>query len=241
MEEMRLNKYLADMGYCSRREADRMIEAGRVEVDGRKAGMGQKIGPGMTVSVDGKTVGTAEDVNEVKRVLLAVYKPVGVVCTTTGNDRAENIVDMVRYPERIYPIGRLDKDSSGLILMTNRGELVNKIMKASSMHEKEYIVQVNKPMSREFLYAMRRGVTLKELGVTTRKCTVDMIDETHFSIILTQGYNRQIRRMCEALGYKVLELTRTRIMNITLGKMLPGTSRRIKGAELAALEKQLGL
>ena len=239
-DTIRLNKYLADMGVCSRREADRLIESGVVKVNDQPAIMGQKIGGDDVVTVKGKTIGKAKDTASVKRVLLAVNKPVGVVCTTVDKDRAPNIVDMVDYPERIYPIGRLDKDSCGLILMTNDGDLVNRIAKASSNHEKEYIVKVDKIITYGFIERLQKGVKLEELNTTTRPCKAEKIDDKTFRIILTQGLNRQIRRMCSALGYEVTSLQRVRIMNIELGHLNEGTFRRVKGPELSILEKQLG-
>ena len=239
-QTVRLNKYIADMGVCSRREADRLIESGSVSVNGSPAAMGQKIGPGDVVTVKGKTIGRTEDTANVKRVLLAVNKPIGVVCTTSDKDRAPNIVDMVDYPERIYPIGRLDKDSCGLILMTNDGDLVNRIAKASGNHEKEYIVKVDKIITYSFIEKLQKGVKLTELNTTTRPCKAEKIDDKTFRIILTQGLNRQIRRMCSELGYEVTHLQRVRIMNIELAHLNEGTFRRIKGPELEKLEKQLG-
>ena len=238
-DTIRLNKFLSDIGYCSRREADRLIEAGRITVDGMRAVTGMKISAGARVEADGRLVGTPEDAAKVKRVLLAVNKPVGVVCSTSDRDRAPIITELVDYPERIYPIGRLDKDSCGLILMTNDGSLVNRILKASNHHEKEYVVRVDQLITREFISQMRKGVRLEELHVTTRKCFVEQMDERTFRIILTQGLNRQIRRMCQALGYHVLSLQRIRIMNIELGRLKEGTFRKVKGEELESLLRGL--
>ena len=239
-ENVRLNKFLSDMGICSRREADRLISAGTVLVNGQTAVTGQKIGAEDLVTVNGKRVGRMDDASRIRRVLLAVNKPVGVVCTTSDNDRAPNIVDMVDYPERVYPIGRLDKDSRGLILMTNDGSLVNRISKASGCHEKEYIVKVDKVITHGFISRMQRGVELTELGVTTRPCQAEKIGDRSFRIVLTQGLNRQIRRMCQALEYEVTDLQRVRIMNIELGHLNEGTYRRVKGPELEALTAALG-
>ena len=222
---MRINKFLSAMGYCSRREADRLIEEGKVKVDGVRAELGTLVEPGMKVTVKEELVGTLEDASGQKTVLLAVNKPAGIVCTTTDNDRAPNIVDMVDYPTRVYPVGRLDKDSEGLMLMTNRGDLVNEILRASNVHEKEYLVRVDKALTEGFVDKMRRGVHLDELQVTTRPCKVIVKDKTSFIIVLTQGLNRQIRRMCEALGFHVISLKRIRIMNIRLGNLKPGTWR----------------
>ncbi|MBQ7534095.1 MAG: pseudouridine synthase [Stomatobaculum sp.] len=236
---MRINKFLSAMGFCSRREADRLVEAGKVTVDGVKAELGTLVEPGMKVKVDGETVGTAEDVSARKTVLIAVNKPRGVVCTTSDNDRAENIVEMVEYPERIYPIGRLDKDSEGLMLMTNRGDLVDRILRGSNGHEKEYLVKVDKALTEKFVDHMRCGVHLGELQVTTRPCKIVIKDKTSFYITLTQGLNRQIRRMCEALDYHVISLKRIRVMNIRLGNLKTGTWRNVTPEELKTLESML--
>ena len=193
-EAIRLNKYLSDAGVCSRREADRLIEAGKVLVDGQTASMGMKVAPGQTVVCDGKTVGGKD-----KPVFLAVNKPRGIVCTTSDKDQAENIVEFLNYPQRIYPVGRLDKDSEGLLLMTNQGDIVNKILRGGNNHEKEYAVA--------------------------------------FHIILTQGLNRQIRRMCRALDFHVKHLKRVRIMNITLGGLERGQYRELTEAEVAEIRR----
>ncbi|MBQ4425206.1 MAG: pseudouridine synthase [Lachnospiraceae bacterium] len=235
MEEgIRLNKYLSDAGYCSRRQADRLIGEGRVSVDGIKAVMGQRISRESKILVDGKPVKRTA-----APVLLAVNKPVGVI-TTSEKAEPANIVTYVGYPERIYPIGRLDKDSEGLILMTNQGELANRIAHARGLHEKEYIVSVNRPVTREFTEKMAAGVKIGE-NLTTRPCRCEKISRTRFRIVLTQGLNRQIRRMCEALGYKVLELRRVRIMNITLGDLRLGEYRVIAGDEYDELLRELGM
>ena len=227
MEEVRINKYLSEAGVCSRREADRLLEEGRIMVDGKKAVMGLKVSDANVIAVDGKKIAHKE-----KPVLLAVYKPVGVVCTAAEEEK-NNIVTYVGYPDRIYPIGRLDKNSEGLILMTNQGELAEKIGHARGLHEKEYIVRVNKPVTAEFLEAMAAGVRI--LHTKTRPCRVEKLGARRFRIILTQGLNRQIRRMCEALGYEVQELCRVRIMNITLDGLHLGEYRRIEGQEMADL------
>lgn len=261
MEMIRLNKLLSEMGVCSRREADRLVEAGKVTVDGVLAVMGQKVSFEQRIVCDGKLVcGTEEPETEAKSaqdasakpgdseshpaeereknrirrpkpVWLVVNKPRGIVCTTSDKDRAENIVEMIRYPARVYPVGRLDKDSEGLILMTNQGDLVNKIMRSGNAHEKEYEVTVNKPLTEEFLEAMVSGVELKELNQTTRPCEILVTGLDTFRIVLTQGLNRQIRRMCEALGYRVLKLKRIRIMNIRLGNLKTGSFRRMTREE----------
>ncbi|MCI8408451.1 MAG: pseudouridine synthase [Lachnospiraceae bacterium] len=226
-QEMRLNKYLSDVGVCSRREADRWIEAGRVMVDGIVAVMGQKIQRSQTVLVDGKPVKKEEE-----KVLLAFNKPKGIVCTTSKKDK-DNIVDFINYKTRIYPIGRLDKDSEGLILLTNQGELVDKILRGSNFHEKEYIVTVNRKITPEFIRAMGQGVPI--LDVITRACEIEAIGTRTFRIILTQGLNRQIRRMCEYFDYRVVDLQRVRVMNIRLGRLKTGTYRKIVGTELKEL------
>ena len=240
-ESIRLNKYLSEMGICSRREADRLIEKGCVLVDGNPAFMGTRVSPGQHVICNG-TIGGEKRGREQKRpgpVLLAVNKPKGVVCTTSDNDRAMNIVELVKYPERVYPVGRLDKDSEGLIFMTNQGDLVNKIMRSSNSHEKEYLVTINRPITAEFLKNMRKGVWLKELNVMTKPCQVEPVGKQEFRIILTQGLNRQIRRMCQALQCRVLELKRVRIMNVRLGNLKTGTYRRVTLEEYQELIKLL--
>ena len=235
MEE-RLNKWLSQMGVCSRREADRLIEAGKVLVDNRPASMGQKVTPGQKVVCNGRMV-RVDKSRKPRPVLLAVNKPRGIVCTTTDKDRAENIVDFLGYPERIYPVGRLDKDSEGLLLMTNQGELVNQILKGRYGHEKEYLVTVNKEITASFLERMRKGV--KILDTVTRPCTAEQTGEKSFRIILTQGLNRQIRRMCEALGYRVKTLKRVRIMNLELGSLKTGEYREITKEEYRELKRLL--
>ncbi len=232
-EGIRLNKYLADAGICSRREADRLIEAGKVYVDGVQAGLGVQVEEGQEVRV-GKKVLTRSD----RPVLLALYKPRGIECTTSKSVK-NNIVDFVNYPCRIYPVGRLDKDSEGLILMTNQGELVNKMMRSGNRHEKEYLVTVDKPVNETFLANMAAPVYLKELEVTTRSCTVTQTGKFSFRIILTQGYNRQIRRMCETFGYKVTKLKRIRIMNIQLDDLKVGTYREVAPKEMKILLEML--
>ncbi|MFR3755623.1 pseudouridine synthase [Hungatella sp.] len=238
---IRLNKFLSGAGICSRREADRLIEEGKVTVDGRTAVPGQKIKNGETVVCNGRTIaaGTKGAEKKPDRVLLAVHKPCGIVCTTSDKDRAPNIVDMVDCPVRIYPVGRLDKDSEGLILMTNQGDLVNRMMRGSSGHEKEYLVWIDRPVKPEFIQKMKKGVFLPELDVTTKPCFAEMTGEKSFRIILTQGLNRQIRRMCEQLGCKVRKLKRVRIMNIELGDLKAGESRPVSKKEYAELMRRL--
>lgn len=237
MEEIRLNKFLSEAGVCSRREADRMIEEGRITVDGRRAETGMRVRPDQEIKVGKKVISMERE----EEVLLAVYKPEGVICTTDRREK-RNIVDFVGYPVRIYPIGRLDKDSEGLILMTNIGSLVNKMMRASNYHEKEYLVTVNKPVTEAFLERMAKGVRIRKeekgevlLDAMTRPCQVEKLGKCSFRIILTQGLNRQIRRMCEALGYQVTHLKRVRVLNIELKGMRPGTWRRVTDKELKEL------
>lgn len=239
MEAIRLNKYLSEQGICSRREADRLIEAGKVTIDGRTAQMGEKVTGQEVIFCNGKPAGKAAGAAKVKPILLVVNKPRGYVCTTSDKDRAPNVIDLLQYPTRVYPVGRLDKDSEGLLLMTNQGELANQIMHAGNLHEKEYLVTVDQPFNVAFLKKMREGVELKELDVTTRPCQVEAISQKTFRIVLTQGLNRQIRRMCEALGYRVVTLKRVRIMNILLGKLNTGDYRRATPRELEELERQL--
>lgn len=239
MEAIRLNKYLSEQGICSRREADRLIEAGKVTIDGRTAKMGEKVTGQEVIFCNGKPAGKAAGAAKVKPILLVVNKPRGYVCTTSDKDRAPNVIDLLQYPTRVYPVGRLDKDSEGLLLMTNQGELANQIMHAGNLHEKEYLVTVDQPFNVAFLKKMREGVELKELDVTTRPCQVEAISQKTFRIVLTQGLNRQIRRMCEALGYRVVTLKRVRIMNILLGKLNTGDYRRATPRELEELERQL--
>ena len=228
---MRLNKYLSDAGICSRREADRLIEAGRVEVDQVKAVPGMQVEETCVIRIDGKKIEPTE-----KKVLLAFHKPRGVECTADTKVK-NNVISYVNYPVRVYYAGRLDKDSQGLLLLTNRGELANEMMKAGNFHEKEYEVTVDKPVTDRFISRMSRGVPI--LGTITRECRVWKTGERSFSIVLTQGLNRQIRRMCEYLGYRVVTLKRVRIMNIRLGDLPVGGLREIKGQELELLEKTL--
>ncbi|MFO0359181.1 MAG: 23S rRNA pseudouridine(2604) synthase RluF [Flavobacteriales bacterium] len=207
---IRINKYLSEMGYCSRRKADELIEARRVTINGKVPEMGTRVQEGDDVRVDGKSI---QDDNE-KPVYLAFHKPVGIVCTTDTKREKNNIIDYIKYPQRIFPIGRLDKPSEGLILLTSDGDIVNKILRARNHHEKEYIVSVNKPINADFVKKMSNGVPI--LDTVTRKCFVEQTGRCTFRIILTQGLNRQIRRMCEHLGYEVTTLKRVRIMNILL-------------------------
>ncbi|MCR5467613.1 MAG: 23S rRNA pseudouridine(2604) synthase RluF [Lachnospiraceae bacterium] len=233
-ETIRLNKFLSASGYCSRREADRLIEAGSVYVDGEPATLGTKVDDNSVVTVNGVLVSNNE-----KTVLIAFNKPRGIVCTSEKREK-NNIIDYIKYPARIYPIGRLDKDSTGLILLTNQGEIVNKMMRARNGHEKEYVVRVNKRVTDDFIHGMSGGVPLVELNTTTRKCKVKKLSEKEFSIVLTQGLNRQIRRMCEYFGYRVTDLKRTRIMNIYLNDLPEGEYRDVTPKEYNELLSLIG-
>jgi 23S rRNA pseudouridine2604 synthase len=230
-EEIRINKYLSEAGVCSRREADRYIEEGKIYIDGVKAEMGSKVGRGSVVTFMGKPVKKEE-----KLVLIALNKPQGIVCTTDPRE-PDNIIDFINYGMRIYPIGRLDKDSEGLILLTNDGNIVNKILRAENHHEKEYIVTVNKEITPDFIRGMSQGVPI--LDTVTRPCEVTPVDKFTFRIILTQGLNRQIRRMCEYFGYRVINLTRIRIMNIKLGRLKTGNWRNVTEKEIEELNRLL--
>jgi len=225
-QSTRINKYLSEVGYCSRRAADKLIEQGRVTINEVVPEMGTKIVAGDEVRVDGKLIATPSE----RPVYIAFNKPVGIVCTTDTGVEKDNIIDFINYPKRIFPIGRLDKPSDGLIFLTNDGDIVNKILRARNNHEKEYMVTVNKPVTKDFILEMSNGVPI--LDTVTRKCEVKQIDKFTFKIILTQGLNRQIRRMCEYLDYRVIKLRRTRIMNVTLdipiGKWRDLTSNELK-------------
>tara|TARA_B110000037_G_C17127622_1_gene509025 strand:+ start:4902 stop:5639 length:738 start_codon:yes stop_codon:yes gene_type:complete len=206
----RINKYLSEVGYCSRRAADKLIEQNRVTINGNVPELGTKVAPGDQVAIDGTLVTPTKE----EFVYLAFNKPIGIVCTTDTRVEKDNIIDFINYPKRIFPIGRLDKPSEGLIFMTNDGDIVNKILRARNNHEKEYIVSVNKPINDQFIKRMRNGIPV--LDTVTRKCTVERLGKNKFRIILTQGLNRQIRRMCEYLGYSVVTLKRMRVMNVNL-------------------------
>lgn len=233
MEKTRINKYLSEVGFCSRREADKMLEQGRITVNGTIPEMGTKVSEEDEILVDGISIRKPEE----EHVYIALNKPVGIVCTTDTKRERNNIVEFINHPKRIFPIGRLDKPSEGLILLTSDGDIVNKILRARNNHEKEYIVRVDKPITPQFLHKMRNGIPI--LGTVTNKCEVDQIDTLSFRIILTQGLNRQIRRMCEYLGYEVKKLKRIRIMNIKLD--LPvGKWRDLTAAEMKELEDLLG-
>ncbi len=223
----RLNKYLSESGYCSRREADRLITEGKVRVNGLLPELGTKITESDEVTVDGKIISVQNDF-----IYLAFHKPAGIICTTETNVR-DNIIDYIKYPQRIFPIGRLDRASEGLIFMTNDGDIVNKILRAGNNHEKEYIVTVDKPITAKFITEMSNGIPI--LNTVTRNCLVEKTGKNEFRIILTQGLNRQIRRMCEYLDYHVQRLIRIRIMNITLDKLEPGKLRELTKDEMKVI------
>lgn len=229
--KVRINKFLSASGYCSRREADRLLEKKRVTIDGRIAELGDRVSEGQNICVDGNRIQEQRE-----QIVIAFHKPVGVVCTSSKKDK-NNIVDFIHFGHRIYPVGRLDKDSTGLILLTNDGELTDRILRGKNGHEKEYIVTVNKPLKKEILVAMAQGVPI--LDTVTRPCKIDQVDERTFKIILTQGLNRQIRRMCEYFGYRVVTLKRERIMNIRLGSLEEGKWRYLTDHELQLLEESL--
>lgn len=234
---VRLNKYLSDAGVCSRREADRLIESGRVTVDGKMASPGTKVEPGQEVRIGKKVIK-----NHTEKIVLAVNKPAGIVCTEDKKEK-KNIIRYLNYPVRVTYAGRLDKDSEGLLIMTNDGDLINGMMRARYGHEKEYKVTVNQPITDEFVYKMASGVRIidreKKMDVITRLCKVEKIGKYTFTIILTQGLNRQIRRMCDALGYKVTRLVRVRIMNVKLGGLKTGAVRKLTEQELKELYEQV--
>lgn len=228
-EQIRLNKYISETGICSRRQADNLVEMGRVTVDDVKATMGIKVTKGQVVKVDGKSINKVENL-----VYIVLNKPVGITCTTEKNVKG-NIIDFVKHRERIFPIGRLDKDSQGLILLTNDGDIVNKILRAGNNHEKEYVVTVDKMMTHDFINKMGSGVEI--LGTVTKECLVERQGKFMFKINLTEGMNRQIRRMTEALGYKVVKLERIRIMNINISKLRMGQWRDLTSRELIKLNE----
>lgn len=230
---IRLNKFISDSGFCSRREADRFIEQNCVRLNGKLAPIGTRVLPGDEVKVNGQLI-EASAHDKTDRVYIAYHKPVGITCTTDRSDR-DNITDAVNHPERIFPIGRLDKPSEGLIFLTSDGDIVNKILRAENAHDKEYVVTVNKPITQDFIQRMSSGIPI--LGTVTQPCKVEMVSKFVFKIILTQGLNRQIRRMCEYLGYDVTRLVRTRIMHVSLGKLKPGHWRNLTEAEMAELNQ----
>lgn len=227
-----LNKYVSATGRCSRREADRWIEAGRLAINGTTAVKGNRVEKGDQVTVDGQPLG-----GKPAPVYLVLHKPAGITSTTDRKDR-DNLVDFIRYPQRIFPVGRLDKASTGLLLMTNDGDIVNEILRAEYEHEKEYVVSVHKPLTESFLRRMSGGIPI--LGTRTKDCTVEQLDVRVFRIVLVQGLNRQIRRMCDFLGYRVTTLKRVRIMNIELGDLPVGEYRELEGEELQSLLEEVG-
>lgn len=233
MEKTRINKYLSEVGYCSRRAADKLLEEGRIKINGQLPEMGTKVSDEDVVEVDGKPIRESED----KPIYIAFNKPVGIVCTTDTKRERDNIIEYINHPKRIFPIGRLDKPSEGLILLTNDGDIVNKILRSKNNNEKEYLVRVDKPINPRFLEKMRNGVPI--LDTVTKKCEVEKIDDMTFRIVLTQGLNRQIRRMCEFLGYEVKKLKRIRIMNIKLDIPL-GKWRELSPEEFSGLNDLLG-
>ena len=231
METKRLNKAISETGYCSRREADKLIEQGKVLVNGKIPELGTKVIPTDEISINGSII-----TKEVKNIYLIFNKPIGITCTTE-TDIKDNIITYINYPERIFPIGRLDKPSEGLIFLTNDGDIVNKILRSKNNHEKEYIVKVNKPITTDFIQKMSNGVPI--LDTITHKCKVEKINDTTFRIILKQGLNRQIRKMCDYLGYVVYGLKRVRIMNITIDNLKVGEYRSFTPEEFQELEKQI--
>ena len=230
---IRINKYLSEVGYCSRRVADRLIEEGEVTINGEIPEIGTKVEEDDQVKVKGESI---EKLSKQKKIYIAFNKPVGIVCTTDSRVEPNNIIDFIKYPKRIFPIGRLDKPSEGLIFLTNDGDIVNKILRTRNNHEKEYIVSVNRPINRDFIYRMSNGVEI--LDTITKNCLVEILGPKKFKIILTQGLNRQIRRMCESLGYKVSSLKRVRIMNIKLD-IPTGKYRELTNKEIAGLNRLL--
>lgn len=235
-EEIRLNKYLAQAGICSRRDADKLIETGQVAINDKIAAPGAKVFPGDKVCFHGKIIGGRQDT-----AVLAFYKPVGVICSERDKHADKLLTNELHYPVRVTYAGRLDKDSEGLLLLTNDGDLIDALMRGANRHEKEYVVKVKGEITPEFLKDMSGGVYLKELNKTTRPCRVEQIGKRTFSIILTQGLNRQIRRMCQELGYEVHSLKRIRVANIRLDKLKPGEYRVLKGEELRKLYDIAGL
>lgn len=228
--EIRINKYLSEVGYCSRRAADKLLEEGRITINGKIPELGTKVSAKDDIRVDGLSISKPKD----EHIYIALNKPIGIVCTTDTKREKNNIVDFINHPKRIFPIGRLDKPSEGLILLTSDGDIVNKILRARNNHEKEYIVRVNKPIMPQFIEKMSKGVPI--LDTITRECEVEQLDTLSFRIILTQGLNRQIRRMCEYLGYEVKKLKRIRIMNIHLDMPI-GQWRELTKQELAELQE----
>lgn len=236
MGEIRLNKYLAEHGVCSRRDADKLIENGKVTVNGKIAIMGQKVTEEDNVSVEGRVLGQRD-----KKVVLRYYKPIGVTCTERDEYAKYKITDVVKYPIRVTYAGRLDKESEGLLILTNDGELIDRMMRGGNNHEKEYIVKVNREITPDFLLNMSAGIYLKDLDITTRKCEIKQMDRYTFRIVLTQGVNRQIRRMCKTLGFEVKSLKRVRILNLSLKGLKEGEFEQVKGKELEELYRLVGM
>ena len=232
MEKTRINKYLSEVGYCSRRAADKLLEEGRITINGVIPELGTKVSDEDLVEVDGKPIREPQE----SHVYIVFNKPIGIVCSTDSHREKNNIIDFINHPKRIFPVGRLDKPSEGLIILTSDGDIVNKILRSKNNHEKEYIVRVDKPINPRFLEKMRNGVPI--LDTVTKKCEVEKIDDMHFRIVLTQGLNRQIRRMCEYLGYEVKKLKRIRIMNLKLDIPV-GKWRDITKEELEILNTSL--
>ncbi|WP_022748540.1 pseudouridine synthase [Lachnobacterium bovis] len=233
VEGVRINKYLSQAGVCSRRAADEHIANGEVLIDDVVAESGMKVMPGQKVYFKGKLINSEDEF-----ILIAFNKPVGIVCTAEKREK-DNIIDYINYPKRIFPIGRLDKNSQGLILLTNDGDIFNKIIRGSNEHEKEYIVKVSKPITDEFIEQMSKGVYIEDLDKTTRPCKITKVNDRSFKIILTQGLNRQIRRMCKVFGYRVTYLKRVRIMNIQLRDLKVGEYRNVTSSELKLLKSKI--
>ena len=236
MERMRLNKYLAHCGVCSRRDADRLIEQGAVFVNGRKAGMGQAVSPEDEVTVSNRAVTLPH-----KTVVLAFYKPLGVTCTEKDSHAEKTISNIIRYPIRVTYAGRLDRDSEGLLLLTNDGDLIQAMMRGENRHAKEYIVNVDKEITHDFLSRMADGIYLKDLEITTRECEIRQAGKNTFMITLTQGLNRQIRRMCDACGYRVMSIKRVRVMHVTLGDLKPGEFVELPAEDVKRLYNDCGI
>lgn len=236
MEQMRLNKYLAHCGVCSRRDADKLVAEGKVLVNGQVPEPGRCVNEGDVVTVSGKQVRQTD-----RAVVLAFYKPVGVTCTEKDAHAEKIIFDLVKYPVRLTYAGRLDKDAEGLLLLTNDGNLIQAMMRGANCHEKEYLVRVNREVTQDFLMEMSQGIYLKELDVTTRACKAEKVNRFTFRLILTQGYNRQIKRMCTACGYRVRSLKRIRVMHITLGSLKPGEYYELGQEDVERLYRDCGL
>lgn len=235
-QAVRLNKYIAQCGYCSRRDADKLIEIAAVMVNGETAVPGMKVTAADDIRINGKPINNPE-----KKAVLAYYKPLGVVCTERDKHAKVTVHDNLKYPLRLTYAGRLDKESEGLLIMTNDGDLIDAMMRGANRHEKEYLVKVDKPLSKEALERMRRGIYLEELELTTRECEITQTGTYTMQMVLTQGLNRQVRRMCEAVGYRVRGLKRTRVMNIGLGNLKPGEFRELAEEELRILYNECDL